>query len=1011
MTFSISSSDSMTPLCSATKNGDVARVRALLFQGADVRETSGPNGMTALHVAAITGQAEIAYILCHADGADVDIQTQDGFAPLFLAVLCRRRDVVSALLTKNPKILLPNGKDRTTAFHEAAKLGELGILRQFFGRTFPGTDVNAKCGPDNNTPLHLAALNGDKASIEYLSQLFGTEINLKKANSTPLSYAIEKKNKANFTPLGCAILQGHLDAVNALLEAGADPYAKCGPDRLPAIHLAAYYGHGSIVKRLCAIPGMAHYKTRVPLDRCTMAGGFTTKIREELFKKAGIDYPNQTDITPLYYACEQGHVDAARALLDAGADVNLVCEPYRLSALHVAANNKQTQVFKELCKAPGIQLEQRTLEDYTPLGLVISQGSPDMLDCLLKAGANPNSVMAEMKYSPLHFSIRLKKPEAVQRLLLEKDKIKKNPRDATDHSPLFDAVVSRQKGIVEMLLQEGVDPNETFEKFQWTVLYYAAGKGFLDIVESLCSDTRTNIDKKGVDGKTALDIAEKNNKHDVVNFLRSPSTVSSETISADKIQKLINQKKYSEAKTATKKLLRDHPEDDDLLTVLGQISVYQTQYDEAHQYYQQALALVEKKHAPEVQKYWNYRGQTDIALAQNRPSEAEEYYEKAVKVQPDNSVHVTYFHSLGETFQKQGNFAKADEYFKKALKIDPNNSDTWACLGRLSLRQKKPTEARQRFLFALRNNAHASIALAGLGSVELTENNIEKAKSLFEQSLQGKLALEAFCGLGDIARQQNKPQEAEANYLKALRLNSRDSPALLRLGILAQQRKEAKKAEDYFTRAQEADPFSFDPYFRLGELTISKDRQRAVNFFLQAYDRDPEHLETLLYLGEFSADPLQATKYYEAALRLGKVGLPGIHLSKAGLCFENALQKDPKNITALFGLGDLFLQHRNYLKSREHYDRARALEPKNIRALMGLGNSFEDNPKEAVIHYERALEIAQNEKKTSAIVMATLKLAHVFKKQNNLSQAEEYFKKVLTLDSNNEEARKGLSSL
>ncbi|HEY5234661.1 MAG TPA: ankyrin repeat domain-containing protein, partial [Rhabdochlamydiaceae bacterium] len=664
MTFSIPSSNSMTPLCSATKNGDVAHVRALLLQGADVKETSGPNGMTALHIAAIADQAEIAYILCHADGADVDIQTQDGFAPLFLAVRCRRKDVVSALLTKNPKILLPNGKDKSTAFHEAAKLGELGILRQFFGRTFPGTDVNAKCEPDNNTPLHLAALNGDKASIEYLSQLFGTEINLKKANSTPLGCAIEKKNKANFTPLGCAILQGHLDAVNALLEAGADPYAKCGPDQLPAIHLAAYYGHASIVKRLCAIPGIVHHKTQVPLDRCAVAG-LTTKSRKELFKKAGIPYPNHTDITPLYSACEQGHVDAARALLDAGADVNLVCEPYRLSALHVAANNKQTQVFKELCKVPGIQLEQRTLEDLTPLGLVIGQGTPDMLDCLLKAGANPNSVMAEMKYSLLHFAISLKKPEVVQRLLLEKDKIKKNPRDAEDHSPLFDAVVLRQKDIVEMLLQEGVDPNETFEKFQWTVLHYAAGKGSLDIVESLCSDVRTAIDKKGVDGNTALDIAEKNKKHDVVNFFRSQSTLSSEDISADKIQKLINQKKYSEAKTAAKKLLRDHPENDDLLTVLGQISFSQTHYNEAHQYYLQALALVEKKHAADIQKYWNYRGQTEIALAQNRPSEAEKFYEKAVKVQPDNSVHITYFLSLGEAFQKQGNFAKADEYFKK----------------------------------------------------------------------------------------------------------------------------------------------------------------------------------------------------------------------------------------------------------------------------------------------------------------------------------------------------------
>ena len=85
------------PLIEAVRRGDVAAVRTLLRDGADPSAAQG-DGLTALHVAAETGNLEITRLLI-AGKADVQAKSRlGGYTPLHLAAGGGHAEVVRALV-------------------------------------------------------------------------------------------------------------------------------------------------------------------------------------------------------------------------------------------------------------------------------------------------------------------------------------------------------------------------------------------------------------------------------------------------------------------------------------------------------------------------------------------------------------------------------------------------------------------------------------------------------------------------------------------------------------------------------------------------------------------------------------------------------------------------------------------------------------------------------------------------------------------------------------------------
>ncbi len=71
------------PLHEATRDGDLAQVRALIDAGADL-DVQGDNGETPLIAAIIEGHELVATLLIDR-GADIQARTKGGFTPLHAA--------------------------------------------------------------------------------------------------------------------------------------------------------------------------------------------------------------------------------------------------------------------------------------------------------------------------------------------------------------------------------------------------------------------------------------------------------------------------------------------------------------------------------------------------------------------------------------------------------------------------------------------------------------------------------------------------------------------------------------------------------------------------------------------------------------------------------------------------------------------------------------------------------------------------------------------------------------
>jgi hypothetical protein len=136
----------------AAKARDAVTVKALLKQGADVNAAQG-DGMTALHWAAVNGDAALAQMLLSA-GANIRATTRlGGITALHMASQAGHAQVVAALIAAGAQT---NGLTATgaTALMLAARSGSSDTVTKLIET---GADINAKEKGFGQTALMVAA--------------------------------------------------------------------------------------------------------------------------------------------------------------------------------------------------------------------------------------------------------------------------------------------------------------------------------------------------------------------------------------------------------------------------------------------------------------------------------------------------------------------------------------------------------------------------------------------------------------------------------------------------------------------------------------------------------------------------------------------------------------------------------------------------------------------------------------------------------------------------------------
>jgi len=209
-------------LVDAAKAHDREAVRALLKGPANVNQTA-PDGATALHWAVQNDDAEIVALLLKA-GADAKAVNRYGVAPLSVAAINGSVRVMQQLLEAGAPATtsMPEGE---TALMTAARLGNVEALKLLIAK---GADVNARESFRGQTALMWAAARNNADAVRLLVEA-GADLKVRTNNKpAPSGRRSESGNTfsaapvTGFTPLLFAVRAGSIDAVKALVDAGAD---------------------------------------------------------------------------------------------------------------------------------------------------------------------------------------------------------------------------------------------------------------------------------------------------------------------------------------------------------------------------------------------------------------------------------------------------------------------------------------------------------------------------------------------------------------------------------------------------------------------------------------------------------------------------------------------------------------------------------------------------------------------------------------------------------------------
>ncbi len=388
-----------SPLLWAAENGQLETVKVLV-QYCDVRVEVCNNKLTALHYAACYGHLQLVKYLVGLNKLDLESQSKNGRTPLVWAYDCDHLEVVEFLLEKGAKIDVIDEDGISSLLAEAFEEGQWEKVM-----------VLVRCcevvSNEKSTALHYAAADGNIALVEYLVGL----------NTLDL----EAQSIVGVTPLSCAVWFGHIEVVKFLLEKGASVHVKeqsenspflmaaregqlevvkvlaqycdvrvvvCN-EKLTALHYAARYGHLQLVKYLVGLNKFdletQSINGRTPLV-WACDGGHIEVVKFLLEKDAKIDVRDQDGISPLLRAAGKGQLEMVK-VLEKYCDVRLEVCNEKLTALHYAACNGHLGVVEYLVGLNNFNLEAQDIDGLTPLSWAARQGHLHIVKSLHRAGA------------------------------------------------------------------------------------------------------------------------------------------------------------------------------------------------------------------------------------------------------------------------------------------------------------------------------------------------------------------------------------------------------------------------------------------------------------------------------------------------------------------------------------------------------------------------------------------------------------------------------------------------
>ncbi|MDR3277001.1 MAG: tetratricopeptide repeat protein [Treponema sp.] len=296
----------------------------------------------------------------------------------------------------------------------------------------------------------------------------------------------------------------------------------------------------------------------------------------------------------------------------------------------------------------------------------------------------------------------------------------------------------------------------------------------------------------------------------------------------------------------------------------------------------------------------------------------------------------------------------------------------------------------------------------------LKENKMAEAADCFSQILvEDEGNNYALVGLGDAARKQGNFKEAVDYYKRCLGFNPENNYALFGLADSFKALNQYYRAIEIWEQYLQHDDQNITVLTRVADAyRKTRDFKRSKSLYLKVLEMEPENHYALIGLGHLHYDFKEyrvALSYWGKVFAMNDQEVDIRVLTSIGNChrklrtfkegvpyFEKALELEPGNFYALFGMADCYRGMDQQHRSLEYWNRILDQDPRNKVILTRAGDAYRNMGEydKAGDYYRQALNIEFD-------TYAVLGLAIVSKAQGRYGEAINSLKRLMQQDPRN----------
>ncbi|XP_071112558.1 protein O-mannosyl-transferase TMTC3-like isoform X2 [Haliotis cracherodii] len=350
---------------------------------------------------------------------------------------------------------------------------------------------------------------------------------------------------------------------------------------------------------------------------------------------------------------------------------------------------------------------------------------------------------------------------------------------------------------------------------------------------------------------------------------------------------------------------------------------------------------------------------------------ASEYtlFKSGLKVNQENAK---LFNNVGHALEKVEKYSEALEYFETAVSVQPDDIGAHINVGRTLSTLNRTQEAEKAYRSALAlfppvipgksyttriapNHLNVYLNLASL--VSKNPDRLQEADDLLRTAVSMRSDyIQGYINRGDVLVKLGKREEAKQVYQQALKVDDDNADIYYNLGVVSLELKQIGEARRYFEAALVRNPDHTQTLFNsailLQEGGNARDRPESYRRLKKLLDADPEDSKihfNLAMLAMDDKDFIAAEKYFKRALEIREnfpsalfnmalmlvndMNRPGDAL----LYLRTLLQYKSDHIKGLILTGDLNV---NYVKdlnaAQQNFEAVLALDPKHVQGNHNL---------------------------------------------------------------------------